>query len=492
MSKQLLPGASFPSQEAAPAAIQDFKRKLLEGLLLAGSLVAALFVLADLLGWTHLGSPQVELTAIFCGVALVLAWTLSQRQHSYTPIALISICSGFLLFASAWLFVPADELRSVWFFLGISTAYILLGSLAGWLYTLLSIGFILLTQSRLAIPHSGQAITTLTLALVWCSALFHLYTRHALTLYARLQASDARYRLLVETANEGIGVAQAGLLRFVNPQLARELGYAPEELVGRPFLDFIHPDDQAMVLDKYQRRLRGETVEGRYELRVLNRQGNILWYETSGTRIEWDGQPATLNFLTEITERKHIQAEIQNMAYHDALTGLPNRRLLEQRMDEALAATRQARNHGALLLLDLDNFKPLNDEYGHGAGDLLLQEVAQRLRTSLRSSDTVARLGGDEFVILLSHLDQDPGRAREQARSLAEKLRQELERPYPLQMPDSQERITYPCTASIGIALFDGEAHPTQIIKQADLAMYQVKEQGRNGIGMPLAPSLAS
>ena len=95
-------------------------------------------------------------------------------------------------------------------------------------------------------------------------------------------------------------------------------------------------------------------------------------------------------------------------------------------------------------------------------------------------------------MILLSHLDQDPGRAREQARSLAEKLRQELERPYPLQMPDSQERITYPCTASIGIALFDGEAHPTQIIKQADLAMYQVKEQGRNGIGMPLAPSLAS
>lgn len=161
-------------------------------------------------------------------------------------------------------------------------------------------------------------------------------------------------------------------------------------------------------------------------------------------------------------------------------------------MDEALLAARRTRNHGALLLLDLDNFKPLNDEHGHGAGDLLLQEVAQRLRTSLRNSDTVARLGGDEFVILLSHLDQNPDGAREQARSLAEKLRQELARPYRLEMPDSHEQIAYPCSASIGVALFDGEAHPTQIIKQADLAMYQVKEQGRNGIGMPLAPSPAS
>ncbi|OYU42032.1 MAG: hypothetical protein CFE44_26350 [Burkholderiales bacterium PBB4] len=180
----------------------------------------------------------------------------------------------------------------------------------------------------------------------------------------------------------------------------------------------------------------------------------------------------------EITQRKRLEEQVNRLAFYDTLTHLPNRRLLEDRLTQAMSASHRSNRYGALLFLDLDNFKPLNDTHGHGVGDLLLIEVASRLKNCIREADTVARFGGDEFVVLLCDLDHDRDEAIAQAGSIAEKIRQSLSMPYWL-----DDSIEHRCTASIGANLFKGcEISEKDIISAADAAMYQAKENGRNTI----------
>ena len=185
-------------------------------------------------------------------------------------------------------------------------------------------------------------------------------------------------------------------------------------------------------------------------------------------------------------QRLAAQALIQDQALHDALTHLPNRRLLVNNLNLALAAHRRNGHVGALMFLDLDNFKPLNDRHGHAVGDLLLIEVAQRLRQHVREMDTVARFGGDEFVVLLSDLGADAAMAREQAHSAAQKLSQTLAEPYlltPAAGAAASENVTHRCTASIGLLVFNGgTATADALLEQADAAMYQAKQAGRNRV----------
>ncbi len=181
-----------------------------------------------------------------------------------------------------------------------------------------------------------------------------------------------------------------------------------------------------------------------------------------------------------------LAARIRDMAFHDSLTGLPNRRLLHDRMEMALAAARRSGHCGALLMIDLDNFKPLNDEHGHAAGDQLLAEVAGRLRQSVRESDTVARIGGDEFVVLLPGLDASRAAAGLQAAAIADKIRSALELPY-LVSVDAIEgaSVKHFCSSSIGVSLFgpkDTDQH--KIMHRADDAMYAAKQAGRNRVSM--------
>ncbi|MDD2882478.1 MAG: diguanylate cyclase [Rhodoferax sp.] len=184
--------------------------------------------------------------------------------------------------------------------------------------------------------------------------------------------------------------------------------------------------------------------------------------------------------VQDITERKRTDDIIKQLAYHDPLTHLPNRRLLKDRLQQAMASSSRSKNYGALMFLDLDNFKPLNDAYGHEAGDLLLIEVTSRLKSCVREMDTVARFGGDEFVVMISELATDKEESTSRAEAIAEEIRAALSRPYFIAIKRDTE-IEHCCTASIGVTLFIGnDSSQENLLKWADDAMYQAKVAGRN------------
>ena len=306
-----------------------------------------------------------------------------------------------------------------------------------------------------------------------------------------LRESEMRYRKVVNSATQGICVLQDGLLRFLNPKALDLLGYPEAELVNQPFLPRIHPDDRDTVQANHARRLEGTADGLTYSVRVQTRHQGWRWFEVSGVQFEWHGRPATLNFLTDVTERRQADAQIRELAFHDTLTHLPNRRLLMDHLKLARAAARRSGKHSALVFIDLDKFKPLNDHHGHAAGDLLLMEVAQRLLHHIRGTDTAARFGGDEFVVLLTQLSEDAATARVQAEQFAEKLREVLAQPYLLTLEvtgtahgaqhQTQHQVEHHCTGTAGAVVFNGRG-PTDeaLLDLADAAMYQAKQAGRN------------
>jgi diguanylate cyclase (GGDEF)-like protein len=188
----------------------------------------------------------------------------------------------------------------------------------------------------------------------------------------------------------------------------------------------------------------------------------------------------------DVTERKQMQDQVHHLAFNDHLTKLPNRRLFDDRLSQALAASKRSGLFGALMFLDLDNFKPLNDRYGHAAGDLLLAQVARRLTGVVRETDTVARLGGDEFVVLLSELLADEDHSTGLASVVAEKVRLALAEPYQLSVTQPGDPVTaieHCCSVSIGVVLFVNHlSSQTDLLKWADAAMYQAKDAGRNAV----------
>ena len=189
----------------------------------------------------------------------------------------------------------------------------------------------------------------------------------------------------------------------------------------------------------------------------------------------------------DVTALRKASTEIESLAFYDPLTNLPNRRLLMDRMQQAIAASVRSGQYGALLFLDLDHFKTLNDTRGHEVGDMLLVECAARLKDCVREVDTVARFGGDEFVVLLAELAVDLAEATDRAALVAEKIRNALAEPYQLQVPQGEGAATlaveHRCTASLGVALFLGNAaSASDIVKWADAAMYGAKDAGRDMI----------
>jgi diguanylate cyclase (GGDEF)-like protein len=214
--------------------------------------------------------------------------------------------------------------------------------------------------------------------------------------------------------------------------------------------------------------------------------GKMKWALASYLNLKYKNKSAVLGWLYDITERKAAEEQIEKLAFYDTLTQLPNRRLLVDRLGQAMATSKRSKRYGALLFLDLDNFKSLNDTHGHGAGDLLLIEVARRIGCCVRKTDTVSRFGGDEFVVVLSELDSEKGKSSTQAGTIAEKIRTTLAEPYLLtvkQEGKAEYAVQHQCTSSIGVVLFfNHQSSSEDLLKWADIAMYQAKEGGRNQV----------
>ena len=289
--------------------------------------------------------------------------------------------------------------------------------------------------------------------------------------------SESRYRSLVEHLPGVVyatGVGRWAPLEYASPQLLDLLGYRPDEWVGIPGMweEHIHPDDLRRVLadDDADAVADGRSRPDR-EYRMRRRDGREIWVhdhtvlgsDAPGGRVRWHG------YLTDITERKRLEAELVRLAFHDPLTGLANRALLNDRVAHALARAERSPGLVAMLLLDLDDFKRINDAHGHEVGDRLLVAVARRLRETLRSGATIARLGGDEFAILIEGLADEAS-----AVAIAQRLVTAFEPPFKL------EGLQLGARVSVGVAAdITRQRSPAWLLRAADLAMYEAKGLGK-------------
>jgi len=306
-----------------------------------------------------------------------------------------------------------------------------------------------------------------------------------------LRESEARYKRITEGLTDYQYTVRLENGRAVqttqSPGCVTVTGYTAEEFAADPYLwiQMVVPEDRERVREHVRQILAGKDVPP-IEHHIIRKDGKIRWVndtiilfrDASGKLLSYDG------VINDITERKQADEDIRNLAFYDTLTQLPNRRMLNDRLGQAMAASKRSGQYGALMFLDMDNFKPLNDTHGHEVGDLLLVEVARRLTGCVREVDTVARFGGDEFVVMLSELDADKTESIAQAGIVAEKIRATLAEPYLLarkQEGKAEMIVEHHCTSSIGVVLFiNHEASPEDIIKWADMAMYQAKDGGRN------------
>ena len=269
-----------------------------------------------------------------------------------------------------------------------------------------------------------------------------------------------------------------GVIVRVNQAFTHLTGYSAAEAVGKtPSMLNSGRHDKAFYRQMWQALEKERYWQG--EMWNRRKNGNIYaeWLTISAVAAPDGSITHYVGTFSDITRDSEAEAEIHRMAYYDPLTHLPNRRLLMDRLGQALAASRRSKHHGALLFLDLDNFKTLNDTRGHDVGDLLLVEIAQRLNASVREGDTVGRLGGDEFVLMLEDLSEDVEEAILQAGMVGVKVREAIALPYLL------KGIEFTCTTSIGASLFGNhDASADDLLKHADLAMYHAKKSGRNAL----------
>jgi diguanylate cyclase (GGDEF)-like protein/PAS domain S-box-containing protein len=288
-----------------------------------------------------------------------------------------------------------------------------------------------------------------------------------------LRDSEERNRTLFESARDVIyTVDQTGTLTSLNPAFETMTGWSRNDWIGKNFAPIVHPEDLPEVVDRFQRLLQGGMADPEtHEWRVRTKSGDYLMGEFAPVPQVRDGKVVgAIGFVRDITERRKAEETIRRLAYHDALTGLPNRALFEDRLRLALAQAQRSRHMLAVMFLDLDRFKIVNDTLGHAAGDELLKDVAGDLSDVVRDCDTVARIGGDEFIFLLTGLG-----TAEDAIVVAERILARLR--VPRLLAEKEFRVS----TSIGITVFprDG-ASAEDLLRSADTAMYRAKERGRD------------
>jgi len=293
-----------------------------------------------------------------------------------------------------------------------------------------------------------------------------------------LRTSEKRYRTVFQTSLDCVTISGLidGTYFDVNRAFLDLLGYEHNEIVGKTSIELRlwedHNDREAIV-----EQLRQNSNVHDFKARFRKRSGEIFWVSIAASVIEIEGEQCVLSVMRDISKAKVAEDRIWDLAFYDSLTRLPNRCLLVDKLCAALTSSAATGRMVALLFVDLDNFKKLNDTYGHQAGDVALREVAHRITSCVRDIDTVARLGGDEFVVMLEDLSEDPEHAGAEAKAAGERILAAVDLPYVL---DGHECIS---TASIGISVFwDHKESADEVLQKAELAMYQAKAAGRDTI----------
>ena len=291
-----------------------------------------------------------------------------------------------------------------------------------------------------------------------------------------LKESEEHYRAIYEASQDFISINRLSDWVFldINQPFLDVMGYARDELIGHTSKElkfWAHPQDQQQFKETLQRDGKCHNFETPYR----TKSGQLIWVLASSSIVQLGGIACVYSVTRDITERKLAEEKINELAFFDQLTNLPNRRLLLDRLRQSMNASMRSGQYGALLLIDLDNFKTLNDTLGHDTGDRLLKQVAQRLVTCVRSEDTVARLGGDEFVVILSNLSLAEDTAASQTEIVGDKIITALNQVYEL------GDVVHHSTPSIGANLFLGQRTELDtLLKQADIAMYRSKKEGGN------------
>jgi diguanylate cyclase (GGDEF)-like protein/PAS domain S-box-containing protein len=287
-----------------------------------------------------------------------------------------------------------------------------------------------------------------------------------------LRESELRLRFILENSPIATRITNAasGLVIFANQRYAALIDSLPEQVIGtNPAPYYANPQDYAEIMAELE---QGKRINNRLVELLIPDGQTTRWVLASYLRLEYQGETAILGWFYDITDRKKMEEQVQHLAYHDMLTDLPNRMLFSDRLQQALVTARRDHALLALMFVDLDKFKHVNDTLGHNVGDLLLKEVARRLQKCLRESDTVARIGGDEFIVMLPQL-----KVEQDAWQVAEKIRGALEQEYVIAGHDLH------ISSSIGVAMYPEHGDEEELlIRNADTAMYYAKTDGRNNV----------
>lgn len=287
---------------------------------------------------------------------------------------------------------------------------------------------------------------------------------------ARVTDSERRFRELFHRSPAGtVVIDDAGLILEANQAMADLLGSQVHLLVGRRYDDYVHPDERDEVAARRRLMAGSHTSANQVQRRLVHADGTTRWVQVLVTRISEHNRYVTLLAFDDVTAEIEAKERLEHAALHDTLTGLPNRRLLADRLEHALNRSRRSGCVTAVLFLDLDRVKPINDTHGHAVGDALLAAMAKRLLGCVREHDTVARIGGDEFLIVCEGVD-DPAHVRE----VADRVLRDIAAP--LRIGDVELCVT----ASIGMATSTGDATGDELVRAADMAMYVAKTSGRD------------
>jgi diguanylate cyclase (GGDEF)-like protein/PAS domain S-box-containing protein len=305
------------------------------------------------------------------------------------------------------------------------------------------------------------------------------------------KALEERLRLLSTAIEQGpTSVVITDIhanLEYANTRFTDITGYQVDDVIGQnPRFLKSGFTNESVYKEMWSNLAKGKQWTGE----LINRRKNgEIYYEEAYVSPVMDKNGDVEHYVAvklDISDRKEIEKLIHNMAFYDPLTKLANRRLLKDRLNQVMSSNERTNHYGAVLFLDLDNFKPLNDTYGHEVGDLLLIKVAERLENCVRKMDTVARLGGDEFVVMLPELTLDASLSHDQTLNVATKILTSISKPYFIEatnLEGDESELEHHCTVSIGCTLFMGhETSEKEVLRQADTAMYKAKSSGRNQI----------